>query len=167
MFEGENHNFYIPGGSYYSVFITVESDLCLRSVLSSFGDLVPQDGGSLPDNPPTEVAKHRRLLSKVAGGRPRAYKVKTSKRFSSSPPVCHRIKPGSSCIFGGLFLLILVAVKMSMSVVFENVQYKNTLKITYFLNKVINRQYERNHYRENKHLQIFPSDTLPRSASHS
>ncbi|XP_036948392.1 histone-lysine N-methyltransferase 2B isoform X2 [Acanthopagrus latus] len=38
-------------------------------------DLVPQDGGSLPDNPPTEVAKHRRLLSKVAGGRPRAYKT--------------------------------------------------------------------------------------------
>ncbi|XP_073338890.1 histone-lysine N-methyltransferase 2B isoform X2 [Pagrus major] len=38
-------------------------------------DLAPQDGGSLPDNPPTEVAKHRRLLSKVAGGRPRAYKT--------------------------------------------------------------------------------------------
>ncbi|KAI3358673.1 hypothetical protein L3Q82_015076 [Scortum barcoo] len=37
-------------------------------------DLTPQDGRSLPDNPPTEVVKHRRLFSRAAGSRPRAYK---------------------------------------------------------------------------------------------
>ncbi|KAM9340231.1 histone-lysine N-methyltransferase 2B [Symphorus nematophorus] len=37
-------------------------------------DFAPQDGGSLPDNPPTEVVKHRRPFYRGAGSRPRAYK---------------------------------------------------------------------------------------------
>ncbi|XP_044028577.1 histone-lysine N-methyltransferase 2B isoform X2 [Siniperca chuatsi] len=37
-------------------------------------DLAPQDGGSLPYDPPNEVVKHRRLFSRGAGSRPRAYK---------------------------------------------------------------------------------------------
>ncbi|XP_040910067.1 histone-lysine N-methyltransferase 2B isoform X2 [Toxotes jaculatrix] len=34
----------------------------------------PQDGGSVPDDPPAEAVKHRRPFSRGAGGRPRAYK---------------------------------------------------------------------------------------------
>ncbi|XP_027131906.1 histone-lysine N-methyltransferase 2A-like [Larimichthys crocea] len=60
-------------------------------------DLAPQDGGSLPDNPAPEVVKHRRPFSRAAGNRPRAYKVKTSQSFPSSPSVRHRIEPGQSC----------------------------------------------------------------------
>ncbi|XP_031722275.1 histone-lysine N-methyltransferase 2B isoform X3 [Anarrhichthys ocellatus] len=37
-------------------------------------DLAPQDGGSLPDNPPAEAVKPRRPFSRGAGSRPRAYK---------------------------------------------------------------------------------------------
>ncbi|XP_071357345.1 histone-lysine N-methyltransferase 2B isoform X2 [Trachinotus anak] len=37
-------------------------------------DLVPEDGGSVPEDPPAEVVKHRRPFSKGAGARPRAYK---------------------------------------------------------------------------------------------
>lgn len=78
----------------------VESELCLRSVFPSLGDLAPQDGGLLPDDALTEVVKPRRPFTKGAGGRPRAYKVKTPSRFPSSLPVFHLIKPGPNCIFG-------------------------------------------------------------------
>ncbi|XP_075962062.1 histone-lysine N-methyltransferase 2B isoform X1 [Anarhichas minor] len=37
-------------------------------------DLAPQDGGSLPDDPPAEAVKPRRPFSRGAGSRPRAYK---------------------------------------------------------------------------------------------
>ncbi|XP_070777460.1 histone-lysine N-methyltransferase 2B [Enoplosus armatus] len=42
--------------------------------VASNQDPAPQDGGSLPYDPPTEVVKHRRPFSKGAGSRPRAYK---------------------------------------------------------------------------------------------
>ncbi|XP_035536779.1 histone-lysine N-methyltransferase 2B isoform X3 [Morone saxatilis] len=44
------------------------------SVSSAYQDPVSQDGGSVPNNPPTEVVKHRRPFSRGAGIRPRAYK---------------------------------------------------------------------------------------------
>lgn len=75
--------------------ITLMSLFCL----SSFWGLVSQDGESQSDNPLPEVVKHRRVFSRGPGNRPRGYKVKTSVGFPSSPPVCHLIRPGSSCIF--------------------------------------------------------------------
>ncbi|XP_045913778.1 histone-lysine N-methyltransferase 2B isoform X3 [Micropterus dolomieu] len=43
-------------------------------VATSNQDLAPQDGGSLPYDPPAEVVKHRRPFSRGAGSRPRASK---------------------------------------------------------------------------------------------
>lgn len=83
--------------------IKIVSWICLFS----FGDLDPQDGESQPDNPPTEVVKHRRLFSRGVGNRPRGYKVKTSADFPPLP-VYQLIQPGSSCIFGKCFFVILV-----------------------------------------------------------
>ncbi|XP_022602875.1 histone-lysine N-methyltransferase 2B-like [Seriola dumerili] len=37
-------------------------------------DLAPQDGGSVPDDPPAEAVKHRRPFSRGTGSRPRAHK---------------------------------------------------------------------------------------------
>lgn len=64
----------------------------------SFVDLASQDGASLPDDPQTEAVKSRRPLSRGAGSRSRAYKVKTYSTCPPLPPVFHLIKPGSSCI---------------------------------------------------------------------
>ncbi|XP_029369696.1 histone-lysine N-methyltransferase 2B isoform X4 [Echeneis naucrates] len=44
------------------------------AAVASNQDLPPDDSASMPDDPPAEVVKHRRLFSKGAGNRPRIYK---------------------------------------------------------------------------------------------
>ncbi|XP_051245478.1 histone-lysine N-methyltransferase 2B isoform X2 [Dicentrarchus labrax] len=48
------------------------------SVASANQDPASQDGGSVPNIPPSEVVKHRRPFSRGAGSRPRAYKEQES-----------------------------------------------------------------------------------------
>ncbi|XP_029369694.1 histone-lysine N-methyltransferase 2B isoform X2 [Echeneis naucrates] len=70
------------------------------AAVASNQDLPPDDSASMPDDPPAEVVKHRRLFSKGAGNRPRIYKEQenteeTEPRESfpeSSPPRCQMPK---------------------------------------------------------------------------
>lgn len=103
--------FQILGCYKNNVFLSVET--CVLNLFIIFGDPLPQDGGSVQDDPPAETVKHRRLFSRGTGSRPRAYKVKTSSRFSLLASVCYLITPGSTGIIGKCFLLVLVVCKTS------------------------------------------------------
>lgn len=67
----------------------VSAILCaLSNVLSALiflfsGDLPHEDGAPHPENPPSEVIKHRRLFSRGVGNRHRGYKVKKTTAFLS------------------------------------------------------------------------------------
>ncbi|XP_047461939.1 LOW QUALITY PROTEIN: histone-lysine N-methyltransferase 2B-like [Mugil cephalus] len=51
--------------------LTVKSD----AAAARNPDLAPQDGVSLPEDPPAELVRHRRPFTKGVGSRPRAYKA--------------------------------------------------------------------------------------------